>query len=251
MKKKAISVLMALVLVLGLGATAFADTIRLKNGSVIKGQVVGFKDQQFVVLITSSRGRQTNMTIFVEDVESIEFDSTGKNNVAYNDNDNTQPQNSPPVNTNTSYPPTTNPSNNDNSGNTQSKNNSGFVPIKTVKVLADNTNNGWTSTGYVVRKGQRIRITGSGRIGLGNGRYASPGGLSTLPDAKKLMKNDPTGGLLAVIGDDNNDFIFIGGKKEFRADRDGILFLGINEDNLNDNTGSFEAVIEIEDIDNP
>ena len=249
MSKKAFSVLMALILVLGLSANIFADTIRLKNGSVIKGQVVGFNDQQFIVLITSSRGRQSRMTIFMEDVESIEFDSA-KNMTANDDNNsnnnstNTQPTNNSPSNVNTSYPPTTNDNNNTN--NSQPKN-SGFIPIKTVKVLADNTNNGWTSSGYVVRRGQKIRITTTGRIGLGGGKYSSPGGISTLPDKDKLMQKESTGGLIAVIGDDNNDFIFLGARREFRADRDGILFLGVNEGVLDDNTGFFEAVIEIED----
>ncbi len=245
MTKKSISVLMTLILVLGLSATVFADTIKLKNGSVIKGQVVGFKDQQFIVLITGTKGRQSRMTVYVEDVENIEFDSVAgipsnnDNDNTNNNSTNTQPNNNTPTSTNTSYPPSTN--------NTQPKNNSGFIPIKTVKVLGDNSNNGWTSSGYVVRKGQRIRITGSGRVGLGNNRYASPGGIGTLPDKDKLMRNDPTGGLLAVVGDDNNDFVFIGGKKEFIASRDGILFLGVNEGNLDDNSGFFEAIIEIED----
>lgn len=251
MKRRAFSIVMALVLVLGLSASIFADTIRLKNGSVIKGQVVGFKDQQFVVMITGSRGRQSQMMIYVEDVESIEFDSTG-NTSQNNDNSNNtnsgksnpQTNNNPPANINTTFPPTTN----DNSSNTGvPKSSGGFIPIKTVKVMADNTNNGWTSSGYVVRKGQRIRITGTGRVGLGLGKYSSPGGISTIADKDKLMRNDSTGGLIAVIGDDNNDFVFIGARKEFRADRDGILFLGVNEGNLDDNTGFFEATIEIED----
>lgn len=246
MTKKVSRIFMALVLVLGLSVSIFADTIRLKNGSIIKGQVVGFKDQQFIVLITSSRGRQSQLNIFMEDVESIEFDSKGNsisiddNSSNSNTNSNTQANNNKPTNVNTTFPPTTNDNNNP-------PKNVGFIPIKTVKVLADSTNNGWTSSGYVVRKGQKIRITTSGRIGLGTGRYSSPGGLSTLPDKDKLMRNEATGGLIAVIGDDNNDFIFIGARKEFRADRDGILFLGINEGNLDDNTGFFEAVIEIED----
>ena len=53
-----------------------ADTIRLKDGSVIRGQVVGFKDQQFTVLIGSgAQGRRSRTLIYVEDIESIEFDS--------------------------------------------------------------------------------------------------------------------------------------------------------------------------------
>src|SRR6185369_8628050 len=53
-----------------------ADTIRLKDGSVIRGTVIGFKDQQFTILIGSNaRGRRGQTTVYVEDVESIEFDS--------------------------------------------------------------------------------------------------------------------------------------------------------------------------------
>jgi hypothetical protein len=119
------------------------------------------------------------------------------------------------------------------------------ITIK-IPVLADNTTNGWTNSGWVVRKGQKIRVFATGRVSLGNGRYSTPTGISTLPDADKLMKDRPTGALIAVIGADNNDFIFIGNSYEFTASRDGDLFLGVNEGNLNDNSGSFDVTVEIE-----
>jgi hypothetical protein len=72
--------------------------------------------------------------------------------------------------------------------------------------------------------------------------------LPTVPDKDKLMRNEPTGALIAVIGDDNDDFIMIGRTREFVAQRDGVLFLGVNEGNLNDNSGAFEAVIEVEAV---
>src|SRR6266853_4500435 len=65
-----------LVIVLSLFGPAVADTIRLKDGSVIRGQVIGFKDQQFTVLIGSgAQGRRSRTIIYVEDIDSIEFDS--------------------------------------------------------------------------------------------------------------------------------------------------------------------------------
>ena len=64
------------------------------------------------------------------------------------------------------------------------------------------------------------------------------------------MKDKPTGGLIAVIGDDNNDFIFLGGSNEFVAPRDGALFLGINEGYLDDNSGAFDVVLEIDPMTN-
>ena len=66
-----------------------------------------------------------------------------------------------------------------------------------------------------------------------------------LADKDKLMANNATGALIAVIGDDNNDFIFVGTGREFVAARDGALFLGINEGNLDDNSGAFEVAVEI------
>ncbi|HEX8636570.1 MAG TPA: LecA/PA-IL family lectin, partial [Pyrinomonadaceae bacterium] len=115
-----------------------------------------------------------------------------------------------------------------------------------VKVLADNTSNGWTNSGFVVRKGQKIRIAGDGRISLGDGRFTTPSGVASLPDNDKLMKAVATGALIAVIGDDNNEFIYVGAEREFTASRDGSLFLGVNEGNLNDNSGAFDVKIEID-----
>jgi hypothetical protein len=115
-------------------------------------------------------------------------------------------------------------------------------------VRGDATTNGWTNTGLVVRRGQRIRVTATGNVNLGAGRVSTPAGVRTLPDRDKLMKDEPTGALIAVIGDDNDDFILVGRSREFTAQRDGVLFLGVNEGNLNDNTGSFDAVIEAEAV---
>ena len=120
-----------------------------------------------------------------------------------------------------------------------------FFTIK-VSVRADNTNNGWTNTGLVVRRGQRLRISATGRVSIGKGRFSTPAGIAAITDNDKLMRTEPTGGLIAVIGDDNDDFIFIGARREFIAQRDGVLFLGVNEGDLTDNNGSYDIVIEAE-----
>ena len=70
--KKFSYILVALFLIVALVAPALADTIRLKDGSIIRGQVIGFRDQQFIVLIGSgSKGRRGRTTVYVEDIESI------------------------------------------------------------------------------------------------------------------------------------------------------------------------------------
>lgn len=246
MKKFFFRLPVILALVLGTVLPVLADTVRLKDGSVIRGQIVSFRNEQFTILVGSgTRGRRSQITVYMEDVESIEFDGAGAagNEPANNSNTSSQPPYQPPVNTRPSNPPPTQPANNNSSNPT-------FFPVN-VRVKADNSSNGWTNSGLVVRRGQRLRINATGRVSLGNNRIATADGLPNIPDRDKLMRNQPTGGLIAVIGDDNDDFIFVGSSRDFVAQRDGVLFLGVNEGNLSDNTGTFEIVIEAEAGGNP
>lgn len=238
-----------------MSASAFADTIRLKDGSIIKGKIVNFNGGKFTIVIgDNTRTRQ--MTFTADEVESIVFDSTDSTPET-NSNASRTPVKSAPVNTavisagqnNKPNPqatlPTTDSTQPDKaSTNPTSEANNKPITIE-VKVLADNTSNGWTNSGWVVQKGQKIRISGNGRVSLGNGRYSTPIGIASLSDTGKLKKDEPTGGLIAVVGDDNNEFIFVGESREFVATRDGALFLGINEGNLDDNSGTYDVKIEI------
>jgi hypothetical protein len=248
--KTTFRLLLSVLLLLSLVTPLLADTIRLKDGSVIRGQVIGFKDQQFTILIGgNARGRRGQTTVYVEDVESIEFDSTSAPATATEDSSmarNNPPLNNPPLNNNRRSDPEPAPSEpRIDSSPTNSSALPTFFTIK-VGVRADAANNGWTNSGLVVRKGQRLRISASGRVSLGRGRFSTPGGLASVNDNDKLMRNEATGALIAVIGDDNDEFILIGPRREFVAQRDGVLFLGVNEGDLTDNTGSYDIVIEAE-----
>ncbi len=305
LKSKIYRVALACFLVLTMISLAFADTIRLKDGSIIKGKIISFGEGKFTIVIGDG-SRQRQMNFFADEVESIEFDSTplqvsnsnkttlptntsnkpdSKSNtvITVGQTDNkptplpsptpsksviitdkttqTTPSNTNQTSTNqtNSTPTTITPTvttTNTPATNTQTNptyTNTTPTTVKTdtkpvmlnVKVLADNTANGWSNTGWVVKKGQKIRITGKGQVSLGNGRYSTAAGIGSLPDKDKLLQTEATGGLIAVIGDDNNEFIFVGASREFVADRDGALFLGINEGNLNDNSGAFDVTIEI------
>jgi hypothetical protein len=247
--KKTFRLLLSTLLLVSISTPMLADTIRLKDGSVIRGQVIGFKDQQFTILIGgNARGRRGQTTVYVEDVESIEFDSSGGNTSSSSTMDESTARNNPPPVTRPSSPvrePDTTPNRTIDTSPVSSSATPTFFTIK-VGVRADNANNGWTNSGLVVRKGQRLRISASGRVSLGRGRFSTPGGLNTIQDNDKLMRNEATGALIAVIGDDNDDFIVIGPRREFVAQRDGVLFLGVNEGDLTDNTGSYDIVIEAE-----
>src|SRR5678815_5007792 len=246
--KKTFRLLLSTLLLVSISTPLLADTIRLKDGSVIRGQVIGFKDQQFTILIGgSSKGRRGQTTVYVEDVESIEFDAIPgsattqtEDTSAQNNGPSTmsQPTRSSP---NTQSEPIASNSRPNDSESTNAA--TRFFTIK-VSVRADNANNGWTNTGLVVRKGQRLKVTASGRVSLGRTRFSTPAGVSSIADNDKLMRNEATGALIAVIGDDNDDFILIGPRRDFVAQRDGVLFLGVNEGDLADNTGTLDIVIE-------
>jgi hypothetical protein len=73
MRKLSFSILLFIALVAG---TARADTIHLKNGSVLKGKVASFADEQFVVMLDTGSGRyMSKAMIYIGDVARIEFDS--------------------------------------------------------------------------------------------------------------------------------------------------------------------------------
>src|SRR5437588_8424031 len=157
MKQIFLRSLMIVALALSLTLPALADTVRLKDGSVIRGQIVSFKNEQFTILVGSgARGRKSRITVYMEDVDSIDFDATGNTSGPAEDSNSSQPTYQPPyqqpTNNQPPYQQPTNPTSNQPSyqpppTTTQpSTNNSAFFPIN-VKVRADNASNGWTNTG--------------------------------------------------------------------------------------------------------
>jgi sRNA-binding regulator protein Hfq len=269
-KSKTIFALPALALML-MTAVGRADTIYLKNGSVIKGKVSSFADDQFVVVLNTGSTRSTSRAmIYVGDVARIEFDSSPARTEASLSADapqiarENQPQESkqeagaqsaPRQATAESSPPPTPPAREPEveksapqpSTSEDSASKSSRKPIGkaiTVDVVAKRD---WTSTGIIVKRGDRIRITATGTVTLdpNTGLTSGPEGIDA-PDPKKLMPDHPTGALIAVIGADNDDFIFIGRSNEFTAARDGLLFLSVNEGTLADNIGSYKATIEVQ-----
>jgi len=278
LKSHVLRALFTILVIASLSGVTFADTIRLKDGSRVKGKITGFAGGKFTVSMGSG-ARKRQMTFSIDEIESIDFDQMpeqGSKNPA-----STTASNPAPTPTRPSVPnnvPSNVPSNVPNNvpNSTQTAAEEEHVPHKvvveemkppvrtapatsgtnrkvsygkpielSVKVMADNTANGWTNSGWVVRKGQKIRISGNGEVSIGRGKTTGPSGLYDLEDNEKLLKSVPTGALIAVIGDDNNEFIYVGSEREFVASRDGALFLGLNEGNLNDNTGSFDVKIEI------
>ncbi|MFY9611144.1 MAG: hypothetical protein WAU45_21355 [Blastocatellia bacterium] len=296
-----------LILVALAASTAQADTIHLKNGSLLKGKVTSFADDQFVVMLDTGSGRYLSKAmVYVGDVARIEFDSAlmasssgsdpgpsrettaiaqpvepASTTSAPKENQprDTTPVDAPPRDNSATEAPakavepqpsfaqpkepepqpekhvetpavsapsavTTTPTEpSDTDRPTQKL----TGPVKTVSIDVVGKRD-WTSSGLLVKRGDRIHITGTGSITLDqvSGRTSGPEGVPDVADPKKLMPDQPSGALIGVIGADNDDFIFIGRYAEFTAARDGLLFLSVNEGTLSDNTGTYKAVIEVQ-----
>jgi sRNA-binding regulator protein Hfq len=320
MRKPSLAFFILLALI---ASSARADTIHLKNGSLLKGKVASFADDQFVVMLDTGSGRYLSKAmVYVGDVARIEFDSTSAASGAAIDpgplRDATvaaqpepsakvsasrdtptreatpadpQPRNNPPAEVpatvtrpvesprdttpaqpqpSSTQPITTQPKEPEPLPEKRVEKPSVTLPSATTAgasepadseraprklsgsvrtVLVDVVGKrDWTSSGLIVKRGDRIHITATGTVTLdpASGRTSGPEGLPDSIDPKKLMPDQPTGALIGVVGADNDDFIFIGRSAEFAAARDGLLFLSVNEGTLADNTGIFKAVIEVQ-----
>lgn len=232
----------ALIATLAVGASA--DTIYMKNGSVIRGTVVGFSDGVFTVLLgDGSGGAESRASLAGDEIERIEFEGGTDGASASLPPVDTTPEPRPaststvtprPASTDQGRPPS-------QGGGAPDLGQSAGQSTVTIDPRAD-----WTNSQFHVERGSRIRILASGSIKLDptGRRTAGPGGVD-VPDRDKLIPGRPTGSLIAVIGDDNDDFIYVGSQAEFVAERSGYLFLSVNEGYLRDNAGSFTANISV------
>jgi hypothetical protein len=257
-KKPFVSLVICLAVVSLIGSSALADTVKLRDGSVLKGKVVSYTQRKFTIEVYIG-GAISQHVVPVEEVESVEFDQSGQGAIsraepAVGDQPPAAPprgavprDNAPEV----SAPPrgaiprdnlpevaTTDP------GTPPSDASAGVYPVIAEKTVSVAAAADWTSTEIRVQRGQRIVITASGEVDLGDNQRAGPDGIS-LTDSRKLVAARPTGALIAVVGDDNDDFVFVGSATAFVAPHNGILFLSVNEGNLKDNTGAFVARVKV------
>ena len=103
----------------------------------------------------------------------------------------------------------------------------------------------WTPTGITVRRGETLRLTTTGEIQLSadSNDVASAAGAKSgrYPTANAPMPRVLAGGLLGRIG--NGQPFPIGDQTSLPMPASGQLFLGVNDDNVNDNNGEFRVQI--------
>lgn len=193
-------------------ATLSADTLVMRNGDRVQGQLIGVRDG--IVEFEAQRGffGRERMRVDVADVRGIEFDRSNRP-----ESDNDRPGAGAPA----SRP--------------------GGMRERSVVV---NASEQWRDTGIVVRPGQTVYFEASGKVRWGPGRQDGPDGERNSPrNEARPMPNRPAAALIGRVGE-SNDYFFIGDETgAIRVRGSGRLFLGINDDYLRDNSGSFRVTV--------
>jgi len=105
-------------------------------------------------------------------------------------------------------------------------------------------NQQWVPTGFVVRRGETLRFNANGEVmwTLEAADKATPAGAQNRRmSGRPPVGNAPGGALIARVG--NGQAFLIGNQGSVRMPANGELFLGINDDAMNDNTGDFFVTI--------
>jgi len=216
-------IVFALLIMLAAVSLAAADTIYLRSGTTLRGNVLGYINGRFAIQLTapatlpvqsgnrtSTSGQptysQTTRTvrqgevIFLRprDIDRIEIDGRSLDDARYQ--------------------------------------------TETVDVaLGPN----WIDSGVDVRRGERTRVDATGTIYAGRTRI-TPAGLSTT-DPYAPLPRGAEGALIGVIGNDyDSPIIELGASREFAADRDGRLYLTANRSSYTDARGAFNVRIRKE-----
>lgn len=102
----------------------------------------------------------------------------------------------------------------------------------------------WTDTGLDVRDGDRITFAPTGQIRLSVNRthIAGPGGAGAIRSPNYPVPAAPAGALIGRIGD-GKPFLIGLGRTAIAMQGSGRLHLGINDDDVRDNSGTFNVAI--------
>lgn len=224
-------IVLVLLITLAAVSAVAADTIHLRNGTAVRGTVLGFINGRFAIRLTTSatlpvsspnnrnqtgtsastRVVNAGSVIFLRprEIDRIEIDGRSIDEARYQ--------------------------------------------TRTVEVaLAPD----WIDSGIDLKRGERVRIDATGTIYAGRTRI-SPAGLSTM-DPNSPLPSAPEGKLIAMALQNNPVDSFggnrggepriteIGAGGEFVAERDGRLYLTPNRGNYADARGAFSVQIKKE-----
>jgi hypothetical protein len=101
----------------------------------------------------------------------------------------------------------------------------------------------WNDAGIEIRQGQSVYFVATGRVNWGPGRRDGAAGERNSPhNPTRPIPSRPGAALVGRIGD--QDPFFIGDDRgPVRIRQSGRLYLGINDDYLEDNSGNFRVTV--------
>ena len=194
------------------GLVASADTLMLTNGREMRGKLVSVTNGMVTWRMENGRNQRVNLnrvdTINIGD-DTFNNDPTDQGYVYNRDRDYQYPTN-------------------DRQGE------------QSFSVYADRV---WTDTGMTIRAGETLRFIPTGEVVWGPGRRDGAAGEVNSPYNQSRPIPDRPGA--ALIGRIGNDTFYIGeGSTSFRARTSGRLYLGINDDYVQDNQGHFQVTVQ-------
>jgi len=110
------------------------------------------------------------------------------------------------------------------------------------------SNQAWTSTGMTVARGERIAFVATGDVMIAEGASSGAGGSPAVTNAKTRypVPGAPVGALIARVG--NGTPFAVGANTDpITMPAAGVLFLGVNDDHLANNTGSYTVTATRQD----
>lgn len=203
--------------VAGLSALVQADTLVMRDGRRVQGQLVGVRGDEIEFEGRTGFFGRERIRVDRRDVVRIEFDDYRSDRF---DNDRDERD--------------------DRRGDSPS----GRPPGMRERSVSVDSWTAWSDTGVDVRPGQTIFFSASGRVRWGPGRQDGPAGEHNSPrNDGRPIPGRPAAALIGRLGD-SNDYFFIGDDQgPIRMRSGGRLYLGINDDYLRDNTGSFRVTV--------
>ena len=103
---------------------------------------------------------------------------------------------------------------------------------------------GWVDAGLTVRPGQELMFSSSGEVRWGPNRRDGAAGERNSPfNAGRPMPGKNAAALIGRIGERGDPFFIGSDTGPIRMRAGGPLYLGINDDYLQDNSGSFRVTI--------
>jgi len=199
-------IILALLCVIVCAPLALADTIYLRDGTTVRGTVLGFIGGRFAVRVATGTGTTTSTTAEQGEVrffrpnqiERVEIEGRSLDEARFSS--------------------------------------------RTVEVgLAAN----WIDSGVDLRRGERVSVKATGTIVAGRSRI-TPGGLRSTDPTAPLPRAAEGVLIGAIGNDSDSPVIEIGIGRDFVADRDGRLYLTANRGTYSDARGAYTVQVRTE-----